>query len=169
MGVAEAPLDSRESKLAEAPGDEETVPSCDEKSLEEQPPVIKLYPEQDLDRGIVGWEGQDDPKNPQNFRPAHKWGLLMVMSAITFISPLASSMFAPAVSYVQQDLDVENETLLSFSVSIYLLGYTVGDPLALGSECLSNAWLYSSVLCYWPHSAKFTVVALSSAAPIGFW
>ncbi|KAJ5573636.1 uncharacterized protein N7459_008063 [Penicillium hispanicum] len=92
--------------------------------------ATKRYPESDLSRGIVGWEGQDDPQNPQNFPPRQKWGLLALMSAITFVSPLASSMFSPAVSYVAVDLDVTNETILSFSVSIYLLGYAFG-PLLL--------------------------------------
>lgn len=98
-------------------------------SIEQDPelgvPEIKKYPETDLDQGIVGWEGQDDPQNPQNFLPARKWGLLALMSAITFVTPLASSMFSPAVSYVAADLDVTNETVLSLSVSIFLLGYAV--------------------------------------------
>jgi hypothetical protein len=25
----------------------------------------EIYPVQDLDKGIVGWEGQDDPENPR--------------------------------------------------------------------------------------------------------
>lgn len=84
-----------------------------------------LFPETDLSRGIVGWDGQKDPHNPQNFAPSRKWGLLGLVSAMTFVSPLASSMFAPAVSYMAKDLHVVNETVLSLSVSIYLLGYTV--------------------------------------------
>ncbi|KAJ6070668.1 hypothetical protein N7467_011987 [Penicillium canescens] len=90
----------------------------------------KQYPETDLSRGIVGWDGQDDPHNPQNFAASRKWGLLALTSAITFVSPLASSMFSPSVSYVAVDLGVTNETLLSFSISIYILGYAFG-PLAL--------------------------------------
>ncbi|CEJ60542.1 Putative Synaptic vesicle transporter SVOP [Penicillium brasilianum] len=90
----------------------------------------KLFPVTDLDRGIVGWDGQDDPENPQNFAMGRKWGLLALMSAITFVSPLASSMFSPAVSYVAIDLDVTNETILALSVSIFLIGYTVG-PLVI--------------------------------------
>lgn len=95
----------------------------------ENPSDRKLFPVTDLDRGLVGWEGQDDRNNPQNFPSSKKWGLLMLVSAITFISPLASSMFSPAVSYVAKDLHVSDETLLSFSVSIYLLGYAVSRPI----------------------------------------
>jgi hypothetical protein len=87
--------------------------------------TTKLFPVTNLDEGIVGWDSQDDPENPQNFSMAQKWGLLALMSAITFISPLASSTFSPAVSYVAADLHVTNETVLSFSVSIFLLGYAV--------------------------------------------
>lgn len=88
-------------------------------------PAKALYPETDLSRGIIGWDGQNDPANPQNFAKTRKYGLLGLVSAMTLVSPLASSMFAPAVGYMAEDFHVTNETLLSFSVSIYLLGYTV--------------------------------------------
>jgi hypothetical protein len=97
----------------------------DTKDAEAATPDTPRFPETDLSRGIVGWDSQDDPKNPQNFPSGQKWGLLALMSGITFVSPLASSMFSPTVSYVGEDLGVQNETLLSFSISIYLLGYSV--------------------------------------------
>ena len=99
-----------------------------EKTTTSPSPVGTYFPETDLSRGIVGWEGQDDPANPQNFSPAKKWGLLALMSSITFISPLASSMFSPAIGYMAQELKVTDEMLLSFSVSVFLLGYTVCLP-----------------------------------------
>lgn len=92
---------------------------------EEEFPEEVLYPVTDLDKGIIGWDSQDDPANPQNFAASRKWGLLALMSSMTLVSPLASSMFAPAVTSAAADLKVTNETLLSFSVTIYLLGYTV--------------------------------------------
>ncbi|CAG8072404.1 unnamed protein product [Penicillium salamii] len=93
-------------------------------------PAQDLFPETDLNRGIVGWEGQDDPKNPQNFPSSKKWALLGLVSAMTLISPLASSMFSPAITFMAAEFKETNETILSFSVSIYLLGYTFG-PLLL--------------------------------------
>ena len=90
-----------------------------------QPAQPTKYPETDLDQGLVGWDGQDDPQNPQNFSSVKKWTLLFLISAVTFVSPLASSMFSPAVSYVGKDLHIANETLLSFTVSVYLIGYVV--------------------------------------------
>jgi hypothetical protein len=97
----------------------ETKPDKDES------PAEVLYPVTDLDKGIIGWDSQDDPANPQNFAASRKWGLLALISSMTLVSPLASSMFAPAVTSAAVDLKVTNETLLSFSVTIYLLGYTV--------------------------------------------
>ncbi|KAL4864419.1 hypothetical protein BDV12DRAFT_176186 [Aspergillus spectabilis] len=86
----------------------------------------QLFPETDLDKGIIGWDGQDDPNNPQNFPESKKWGLLLLISAFTMISPLASSMFSPAIRYMAEDFNETNQTILSFTVSVYLLGYAFG-------------------------------------------
>ncbi|KAL6229285.1 hypothetical protein BDW75DRAFT_249900 [Aspergillus navahoensis] len=89
-------------------------------------PAKQTFPETDLDKGIIGWNGQDDPENPQNFPPSKKWALLLLISAFTVISPLASSMFSPAIQYMAADFKETNETILSFTVSVYLLGYVFG-------------------------------------------
>ncbi|KAL5364820.1 major facilitator superfamily domain-containing protein [Aspergillus floccosus] len=88
------------------------------------------YPQTDLSRGLVGWDGQYDPSNPQNFAASKKWTLLALISAFTLIAPLASSMFSPAVVYMAEEFHETNETVLSFSVSIFLVGYAFG-PLLL--------------------------------------
>lgn len=109
-----------------------------EKDLEAQPnnetltraPTVVVFPVTDLDAGIVGWDSQDDPQNPQNFAPRKKWLILALISAMTIISPLASSMFAPAVGYMAKEFHETNETIISFSVSIYLIGYTVSIKMS---------------------------------------
>ncbi|KAI9735346.1 MAG: hypothetical protein M1818_006541 [Claussenomyces sp. TS43310] len=87
-------------------------------------------PEMDLDNGIVGWEGQDDPAMPLNFPDRRKWFLLMLLSSITFISPLASSMFAPGVEFMSEEFGNTSAILSSFCVSVFVLGFAVG-PLVL--------------------------------------
>ncbi|KAJ5640904.1 Major facilitator superfamily domain general substrate transporter [Penicillium herquei] len=107
-------------------------------SLEKQPTNVPtkqatnvvVYPETDLSQGIIGWEGQDDPENPQNFNESKKWILLGLISAFTLVSPLASSMFSPAVVYMADEFGETNATIEALSVSIYLIGYTFG-PLFL--------------------------------------
>jgi multidrug resistance protein len=87
-------------------------------------------PESDMENGIVGWEGQDDPEMPLNFPRSRKMFLLALIASITFISPLASSIFASGVSFMDEDFGNTSAVLSSFCVSIFVLGYTFG-PLFL--------------------------------------
>ncbi|KJZ77981.1 hypothetical protein HIM_02618 [Hirsutella minnesotensis 3608] len=91
------------------------------------PPVI---PVMDLDRNIVGWESQHDPDMPLNFSPGRKWLIAVLLSTITFMTPFASSILAPALSALQHDFGIDDITKGSMPVSIFLLGYAVG-PLFL--------------------------------------
>jgi len=88
------------------------------------------YPLSDLDNNLVGWETQDDPANPRNFSNRRKGCILGMVAAITFLSPLASSIFAPGIPFVNADFNNTSALLGSFSVSAYLLGFAVG-PLFL--------------------------------------
>lgn len=83
-----------------------------------------------LDEGIVGWEHQDDPAMPLNFPRYKKWVIVGLLSAITFVTPFASSILAPGIGSLSKEFGNENDTVGSMSVSIYLLGYCVG-PLFL--------------------------------------
>jgi multidrug resistance protein len=88
------------------------------------------YPLSDLDNNLVGWDEQDDPANPRNFPDRRKWFTLALVSAITFLSPLASSIFAPGIPFVNADFHNTSQLLGSFAVSVYVLGFAVG-PLVL--------------------------------------
>lgn len=91
------------------------------------PPTL---PVMDLDKGIVGWEGQHDPENPLNFAPGRKWLIVSLLATITFMTPFASTILAPALAAMERDFDVDDITKGSMPVSIFLLGYAVG-PLFL--------------------------------------
>src|SRR5262245_58056722 len=54
------------------------------------------------DPNIVFWDGPDDPQNPMNWSAQRKWGTVVLVSAVTFLTPLASSMFAPGVPKVME-------------------------------------------------------------------
>ncbi|KPM34958.1 hypothetical protein AK830_g11606 [Neonectria ditissima] len=98
------------------------------KTKEKLPPPV--HPVTDLDQGVVGWESQHDPENPLNFSPARKWFITSLLSTITFMTPFASSILAPAINFVAKDFDEPSVTMASMPVSIFLLGYAVG-PLFL--------------------------------------
>jgi hypothetical protein len=61
----------------------------------------KPLPLSDLHNGVVGWESQADPEMPLNFPEKKKWFILSLLASITFISPLASSMFAVSTSFLR--------------------------------------------------------------------
>jgi hypothetical protein len=87
----------------------------------------EVFPLMDLDNGLVGWDSQDDPTNPRNFQESRKWFILGLVSAITFLSPLASSIFAPGVTFVNKEFGNTSAILSAFSVSVFILGFSVSN------------------------------------------
>jgi hypothetical protein len=75
-----------------------------------------------VDPNIVDFDGPDDPENPMNWKASKKWGMVVLISAITFLTPLASSMFAPGVPEVMREFNSTNDMLEGFMISIYVLG-----------------------------------------------
>jgi hypothetical protein len=69
----------------------------------------------------LGWDGEDDPLNPRNWARWRKGVVIGIISAITFFSPLASSMFAPGIPSVMADFNSTNASLGTFCVSVYIL------------------------------------------------
>jgi len=85
---------------------------------------------EDDDANIVWWDGPDDPHNPLNFARWKKIITIGLVSGICFVTPLASSMFAPGVPQLMREFDSTNVELASFVVSVYILGFAFG-PLVL--------------------------------------
>ncbi|OAQ59707.1 fluconazole resistance protein [Pochonia chlamydosporia 170] len=98
------------------------------KTREKLPPPI--LPTTDLSKGIIGWDSQTDPEMPLNFSPFRKWLLVALLSIITFMSPFASSILAPALGSLEKEYHETDITKGSMPVSIFVLGYAVG-PLFL--------------------------------------
>lgn len=99
------------------------------RSKKERIPFQPL-PTSNLDEGIVGWEGQDDPDMPLNFPSGKKWLIVSLLAASTLVTPFASSILSPGIHAVGVEFNNLNTTVGAMTVSIYLLGYTVG-PLFL--------------------------------------
>ncbi|KAG9236349.1 MFS multidrug transporter-like protein [Amylocarpus encephaloides] len=83
------------------------------------------------DQNLVGWDGPDDPLNPKNWTFKHKWAATLVVSSFTFISPVSSSMVAPALTSIGREFNITNKVELSLTLSIFVLAYAVG-PLFIG-------------------------------------
>jgi len=99
------------------------------------------------DQNLVWWDepADQDPNNPMNWSSTRKYGTIAILSFITFITPLASSFFAPAVPLVMKDFNNNNQLLAEFVVSVYILGFAIG-PLIIAplSELYGRAPLYVS-------------------------
>ncbi|PWY68481.1 MFS general substrate transporter [Aspergillus heteromorphus CBS 117.55] len=80
---------------------------------------------------IVTWEGSDDPENPKNWKLSKKWMAAVTVSYFTFISPVSSSMIAPALSTIAKDFHVDNEIESQLMMSVFILAYAIG-PLFVG-------------------------------------
>jgi hypothetical protein len=120
--------------------DEKTIESVAiERDVEKgaSPALSSVSGEEDaeIDPNIVDFDGPDDPQNPLNWGFTKKWGMVLLISAITFLTPLASSIFAPGVPEVMQDFGSTNDMLEGFMVSVYVLGFSFG-PL---SKSMSQA------------------------------
>ncbi|KAL1845958.1 hypothetical protein Plec18167_009088 [Paecilomyces lecythidis] len=83
------------------------------------------------DPKLVTWEGPDDPENPKNWSMKRKWAATFVVSCFTFISPVSSSMVAPALGTIAAEFNVKNEVESQLMLSVFILAYAVG-PLFLG-------------------------------------
>ena len=74
-----------------------------------------------------------------------KWGAMSVIAAFVFISPVSSSMMAPAAAVIAKEFGVTNSTVVAMLTSIFVLAYAFG-PLFLGP--LSEVYGRSKVLQY---------------------
>ncbi|KAI2786871.1 Efflux pump vrtL [Penicillium oxalicum] len=80
---------------------------------------------------LVTWDGPDDPENPKNWPTRKKWAATLTVSLFTFMSPVSSSMVAPALSTIAAQFDVTDQIISQLTLSIFVLAYAVG-PLILG-------------------------------------
>ena len=126
---------------------ENEKPQNDATSSTDDPGAIEEYGSSD--QNIVDWEGDDDPQNPRcvrshynhineptnakfctsNWTSAAKAYNLSLVIVLTFLTPLASSMFAPGVPQVLKTFRTTSTTVAEFVVSIYILGFAVGPLL----------------------------------------
>ncbi|KAI7783945.1 major facilitator superfamily transporter [Diaporthe eres] len=93
--------------------------------LEKQPTPRHL-----ADPNLVTWN-TEDPENPKTWETGQKWAAVFVVSTFTLISPVSSTMTAPALGSIASELNITNEFEKQLSLSIFVLAYAIG-PLLLG-------------------------------------
>ncbi|KAK8160709.1 major facilitator superfamily domain-containing protein [Phyllosticta citrichinensis] len=106
---------------------------------------------------VVDWE-PNDPEKPLNWRDRDKWSIIGMISFMTFLPPLASSMFAPGVPDVMKEFGTTSNTMATFVVSVFVLGFACG-PLVVGP--LSE--MYGRNPVYHATNVGFTVLNILCA------
>lgn len=87
--------------------------------------------QEERDPNVVDYDGDNDQENPYNWTKTRKWINGGFLSALTFITPLGSSMFTPGVPEVMREFGSSSQLLGSFVVSIYILGYAFGRKFGI--------------------------------------
>ncbi|KAF4200325.1 hypothetical protein CNMCM8927_003503 [Aspergillus lentulus] len=78
------------------------------------------------DPDLVSWSGPDDQANPKNWPTKRKWIITVIVSLFAFLSPVSSSMVAPALGKLRDDLEIPTKIEVEMAMSIFILGYAVG-------------------------------------------
>jgi hypothetical protein len=103
-----------------------------ERDIEEQSELEKTASKSiNDDPNLVTWDGPNDPANPKNWSFKRKWAAVFVVSSFTFISPVSSSMVAPALGIMKRDLGIGSDFKSAMILSIFVLSYAIG-PLFFG-------------------------------------
>ncbi|KZV69848.1 MFS general substrate transporter [Peniophora sp. CONT] len=85
---------------------------------------------------------QHDLRNPRNWSGSKKWIVVGAASFYTFVPPLSSSIMAPALPFIAEDLGIASETLLSLTLSIFLISFAFAPLLyAPLSEIYGRKWI----------------------------
>ncbi|KAL2753113.1 hypothetical protein ACRALDRAFT_1083567 [Sodiomyces alcalophilus JCM 7366] len=87
---------------------------------------VPLKEEASDDADLVTWDGPNDPTNPKNWPKSRRWVATVLVSCFTFISPVASTMLAPALPTLAREFKVEDGTETYLLMSIFLLAYAAG-------------------------------------------
>ena len=93
--------------------------------------VLARHSKADADILKVNFKGPNDPTNPKAWPSSKKWAATAVTASFTFISPLASSMIAPALGQIAQDFHITVDIERQMVLSIFVLAYAIG-PMFLG-------------------------------------
>ncbi|KAE8209979.1 hypothetical protein CF327_g6094 [Tilletia walkeri] len=84
------------------------------------------------DPNLVGWDSPSDQTNPRNWSSKKKWLVTTLVSSYTLLSPLSSSMIAPALPILNQEFGVTSEIQSALMLSTFVLAYAVGPILTGG-------------------------------------
>jgi MFS family permease len=69
--------------------------------------------------------------DPKSWSPARRWTIVVLLSVFTLISPMSSSMVAPALDEIARDIHIEADFTKQLVLSIFVLFYGI-VPILIG-------------------------------------
>ncbi|KAI0775982.1 multidrug resistance protein 4 [Trametes elegans] len=96
--------------------------------------------EEPLENAEEDWA--HDPINPRNWPLTKKWVMVSIVSLYTLVTPLGSSMMAPALPDIAVHYGLTNQTVIAATLSVFLITFAIG-PLFLApiSEMYGRTWV----------------------------
>lgn len=92
--------------------------------------VAAAREDEKTDPNLVTWDSPDSQENPRNWSKRHRWAVTTLVSSYTFLSPLASSMIAPALPLLSEEFHVRSSVQQSLMLSTFVLAFALG-PLVI--------------------------------------
>lgn len=88
-------------------------------------------PPANSDPHLVTWNSTDDPDNPRNWPYPKRWVAMVLVSIVTFLSPLASSIVAPGLPDIAREFGITSQIESNLVLSVFILAFAL-MPLFLG-------------------------------------
>ncbi|KAJ0279145.1 hypothetical protein CBS470a_009391, partial [Colletotrichum nupharicola] len=129
-----------------------------EKIREKRAEEVNIELQDEQGNIVVDWDGEDDKSKPINWPALDKFINVGLVSVLTSIASVASAMCAPGVPDMMAEFHSHSQTLSSFIVSIFILGYAVG-PIMFAP--LSE--VYGRAVLYHISNVTFTLFSILSA------
>ena len=74
---------------------------------------------------IVGWDGPDDPQNPQNWSRPKKFTTTIFYASMTFCITFASSVFSTATEVTSAKFHVSTE-VMTLGTALFVMVWSLG-------------------------------------------
>lgn len=87
---------------------------------------------------IVGWSGEGDQQNPQNFTVVQKVSISLVISLMNLTVSLAVSVFSAMLEVVAAEFKQDRPEKMESTLTAYILGLAFGRCLLLAPLFLAS-------------------------------
>lgn len=99
---------------------------------------------------LVDWDESDAHMNPRNWKRSYRLFMVFVVSLYTLLSPICSTMNAPALDVLQREFHVTSAPVTNMMMSASMLAFTVA-PMIYGpmSERIGRKYILqiSNIMC----------------------